>query len=502
MKKKRFMAGLNITIVVFMLVVVLSGFTIAGKGDKPGSSNRKDRYRGKVPKYIFLFIGDGVGIPQINSTELYLTANRGGSSSGSIEKLNMSRLPAQGLTTTNASDSFITDSAASATALATGRKTASGVIGMSPDKADNYELITEVLKRKGYKIGIVSSVSIDHATPAAFYAHEPTRKNYYEIGLQLVNSDFDYFGGGGIKGNKESKRDGRAELYSIAEEKGFKVVNNRADFMNLKAEGSRVIAYDQYIDRDYALPYELDRREDSLSLADFTAKGIELLDNKKGFFMMVEGGKIDWACHANDAASAINDTIAFDKAIGKALEFYSKHPKETLIIVTGDHECGGMALGFSGTKYNTFFDKIKYQKHSYNEFSAALKRELEAGAKRLDELVPLIEDSFGLTFKNKGNEEMLLTDYELSLLKKAFQRTLNGGGDKNSSEDYLLYGGYDPLTVTLTHILNNKAGIAWTSYSHTAVPVPTFALGLGEGLFDGYYDNTDIHKKIKTIMKL
>ena len=132
----------------------------------------------------------------------------------------------------------------------------------------------------------------------------------------------------------------------------------------------KVIAMNKIVDRDAAMYYTLDQRDskDHVTLAEYLSKGIELLDNPNGFFMMVEGGKIDWACHANDAASSIRDTLALDEAVARAVSFYEKHPTETLIVVTGDHETGGMTIGFAGTQYSSFMDKIQYQKMSYIEF--------------------------------------------------------------------------------------------------------------------------------------
>ena len=150
------------------------------------------------------------------------------------------------------------------------------------------------------------------------------------------------------------KEKDKEDLYALAEAAGYKVVQTQAEAEALKAEDGKVIAIDEHLADSSAMSYELDRAEEEWALADYVEKGIEVLDNDKGFFMMVEGGKIDWACHANDAASTITDTIALDNAVEKAVEFYNEHPEETLIIVTGDHETGGLTIGFAGTDYDTF----------------------------------------------------------------------------------------------------------------------------------------------------
>jgi alkaline phosphatase len=445
-------------------------------------------------KYVFVFIGDGMGMPQISAAEAYLKATR--SSEVGIEKLSFSDFPAQGLTTTYAEDRFITGSAASATAIACGKKTTIGTIAMDGSHTVEYETIAEMAKDLGMKVGIVSSVSIDHATPAAFYAHQPSRNNYYEIDLQMANSDFDYFAGGNPRFGKTPK--GKPTVVEVIEQKGWIVADSRREFEALRpGMGRQILAYDTCFTGD-TLVYDMDRQPENISLAEYTAKGIELLDNPNGFFMMVEGGKIDWACHANDGVSAIHDTFAFDAAVREAIKFYNKHPYETLIVVTGDHECGGLTLGYAGTEYETAFDVLDGQTVSYEYFDEYVlkpfkERNTLAGANTRD-LLPVLEQYFGLKD---------FSDYELGLIENAFRESmLDEKKRSNNEETALLYGGYEPLTVTLTHILNRRAGLAWTSYKHTGVPVPTFALGAGASAFNGYYDNTDIfHKTVAAMGK-
>ena len=205
--------------------------------------------------------------------------------------------------------------------------------------------------------------------------------------------------------------------------------------------------------------------------------------------------RFDWACHANDAAASIHNTIAFDEAVKEGIKFYNEHPEETIVIITGDHETGGLTLGFAGTKYGSAFTEIDKQKISYEAFDTYVLKPYakeNAGSGILADLMPEIEKSFGLTD---------LTDYEKEMLEDAFTRTMKGEEVVSSeTQDYLLYGGYSPLTMTMTHLLNQRAGLAWTSYSHTGVPVQTFALGVGQDMFNGYYDNTDIFKYMKKIM--
>jgi alkaline phosphatase len=501
-----------VTIVTFLVVLtfgVCIGFTGCDSA-QASQATENDSSNGKA-KYVFLFIGDGMSNAQLNSAAIYKAALEGNNTYDEYgnctyvqqpDALNISSLPVVGMTTTYSRNSYITDSAAAATALACGQKTDSGIISMNYSKDTVFKTIAEQAKEKGMKVGIVSSVSIDHATPACFYAHNESRNNYYSIGQGLLDSDFDYFAGGSVRDNKY-KNEGYADytLESFIEDavsKGFTYANSREEFEALSSSSGKVIATTPTVDSSKALPYELVRDtsddSDDISLAEFTEKGIKLLkNNRKGFFMMVEGGKIDWACHANDAGSAIHDTLAFDEAVGKALEFYRRHPKQTLIIVTGDHECGGMTNGFAGTAYSTYYEKIQRQKVSYDVFDAMVSSMSHSS---LTDLYDVIETNFGLDMDEDGNG-LTLSSFERSQLETAYN---DMNVTNRTEEQQLLYGGYNTLSVTITHILNRKAGIGWTSYSHTGAPVPTYARGVNQDLFTGFYDNTDIHAKLKSVI--
>ena len=474
-----------------LLLVAVGVFLIAG-----GQAEAKTAlYQGQPAKYIFFFIGDGLGIPQRSAVEWYW-ADQKGDSPQSVE-LCMTEFPAQGMTTTHAANRFITGSAASATALATGYKTNINYIGVDPDFKP-LKNIAEMAKEKGMRVGIVSTVSIDHATPAAFYAHVKTRKMYHEIDMALAESGFDFFAGGGLldpQGKKSKSPLGDA--LEAAKKNGYTIVSNRQDFMALPKDAGKVLFWNKNLPDDQAMPYLIDRKMDEdVNLADITTKGIELLDNPKGFFMMIEGGKIDWACHANDARTAIDDTIDFDNAIKAALAFAEKHPGETLIVVTGDHECGGMTLGFAGTEYDTSFKTLQDQKISFQVFTDEYIPKFKAENISFEDAMKKVAALFGLKMES-------LDEHDIDALKAAYLRSRAGEIAERGREDYLMYGGsYDPFTVQITHLLNQKAGIAWTSYSHTGVPVATSAQGVGAEIFNGFYDNTDVAWKIMSVMGL
>lgn len=480
-----------------------------------------------VPKYIFFFIGDGMSYPQIQLTNYYLNAAAGNESVTvdgeektvlkSGNSLNMMNLEVTGSAQTYDSTSFAPDSASTATSIATGHKTWSGSINVSEDFSQEYETIAEKLKaQKGYKIGILSSVNLNHATPAAFYAHQASRNSYYEIGLELIDSGFDYFAGGGLKKTTGSDGD-QTDLYELAEEAGYKVVKTQVEAEALTAEDGKTIVIDEHLADGDAMAYEVDRAADEWSLADYVEKGIEVLENETGFFMMVEGGKIDWACHANDAVSTISDTLALDDAVAKAVEFYEKHPDETLILVTGDHETGGLTIGYAGTDYDTFLTNFDNQKISYAKFDSDYVTAYKENRTDFETVMKDVTELFGLTAPADENAEkteqkdsadlhpesedtgaLEMTAYEYGLLKAAYDETMSRTGEESefSQEEYILYGSYEPLTVTITHILNNKSGINFGSYAHTGLPVEVLVSGVGAEKFEGYYDNTQIYEKL------
>ena len=468
-----------------------------------------------APKYVFLFIGDGMSYPQIQSTSDFLGAlqdedyrqaqpslddNQGAILDGP-EYLNFMNFEAAGSAVTYDSNSFAPDSASTATSIATGYKTYSGSINVDETGTVAYETIAEQLRdQKDYKIGVVTSVNLNHATPAAFYAHQASRSSYYEIGLELIDSDFDYFAGGGLLTPTGSDGD-QESLYDLAEKAGYTVAMTDAEAEAIDASTGKAIVIGEDLADGDALAYELDRTDDMWSLADYVEKGVEVLDNEKGFFLMCEGGKIDWACHANDAASSIHDTKAMADAVQVAIDFAAEHPDETLILVTGDHETGGLTIGFAGTDYDTYLDLLESQKISYAKFDSDYVSAYKENKTSFEDVLKDVEALFGLKTSGEAGDKLVLTDYELEQLRAAYEKSINGtAASAYEQEEYVLYGTYEPLSVTLTHIINNKAGISFTSYSHTGLPVAVLAQGVGADTFNGYYDNTQIYVKLAALL--
>jgi alkaline phosphatase len=441
-----------------------------------------------------------------------------------------SELPFVGLQKTWAYNQLITDSAAAGTALAAGHKTYVGAISVDPEDPNvAYKTVAELAKEQGKKVGILSSVSLDHATPAVFYAHQDDRNKYFHIAQEAANSGtVDFIGGGsfryidGYTGSRAGQFPELAagnpdvvNLWTQFENNGFVVVQNLTDLQNVPA-GSKCVAASDNTQDSAAMHYEIDRlASGEWSLAEVTAEAIRLLDNDNGFFMMVEGGKIDWTCHANDALTSIWDTIAFDDACRVVIDFAKQHPGECLIVVTADHETGGLTQGWAGTLYDSSYQNLTAQTMSYQAFSEWLQSyqqnpyslwnvmstvldvfgPADADIRMVDlsdddEMLAKIKEAFGIDYAS-------LADLQKSQLEEAYDRQLTGEQIRGSEEDYLIYGGYDPLGVACTHLVNARAGLGWTSYSHTAVPVPVMS---NDANFVGYYDNTDVAKKIASAM--
>lgn len=471
------------------------------------------------PKYVFLFIGDGMSYPQFQAASDYLGAvadgdyakalpsnsydERGGAVLDGPETLNFMNFDVAGSAVTYDACSFAPDSASTATSIATGYKTYSGMINVDTTGSVSYETIAEKLHtQKDWKVGIISSVNLNHATPAAFYAHQASRNNYYEIGQELIDSGFEYFAGGGLKKVTGPDKD-KTSLYDLAEQAGYKVTYTQADAQAVTAADKKVILIDEHLADSDAMDYDLDRQSGEWALADYVKKGIEVLNNDTGFFMMCEGGKIDWACHANDAGATVTDTLALADAVQVAVDFAKEHPEETLILVTGDHETGGLTIGFAGTDYDTYLDTLSNQTISYAQFDEQYVAAYKENGTSFEDAMKDVEKLFGLKLSGAEDDRLVLTDYETQRLRTAYELAMSDtSSDDYTQEQYVLYGTYNPFSVTVTHILNNKSGVDFTSYSHTGLPVAVFADGTGADAFTGYYDNTKIYQKMASLLEV
>lgn len=276
--------------------------------------------KGKKVKNIIFMIGDGMGLEQISAAWV---CNGG--------KLNLDNFTNVGIQRTYSANKLVTDSAAAGTALATGHKTDNGMISMTPDTVA-VKSLAEVAMEKGKRAGAAVTCRVNDATPAVFFSHTATRKNQEDIVEQMANSGVYFLSGGGTKFWRD-REDGK-DITEVVKAKGYSYVETKEDLMAVES-GPVVALMDSY-----ELKPSLDRGD---ILPASVTKALELLDNKKGFFLMVEGSMIDDGGHDNKAGHTMEEIFDFDKTIGLVLEWAAKDG-ETLVIVTGDHATGGMTL--------------------------------------------------------------------------------------------------------------------------------------------------------------
>lgn len=342
-----------------------------------------------APKYVFYFIGDGMGHGQVMATQAYTRLVQ-----NDVRPLVMTQMPVASLAYTYSFSSPVTDSAAAGTALSTGTKTRNGMLGMNPDTV-SVTSMAEILKQAGYGIGLVTTVAPDDATPAAFYAHVPNRGMFYEIEKQYASSGFDFLAGAGLRGLTDG--DGNpTDILDIYEKSGIDVVYG-ADSVKYSTSDKIVLLSPNPVTSSN-VGYNIDSIEGAQKLSGYTQACLDHLQkvSPDKFFMMVEGGTIDHAGHANDGGGVIKEVIAFDQALEIAYNFYKQHPDETLIVVTADHETGGMTVGCAYTGYNSYPAVFDRQKVSKEEFSAYCKSVLRSKMiYTWDDMKAYLEDKLG-----------------------------------------------------------------------------------------------------------
>jgi len=273
-------------------------------------------------KNVIFFIGDGMGIPAVYAAM-----------SVSKAPLNFERFPVTGFQTTYSANAYITDSGAAGTALASGSKTRNGAIGVDENGTPVYSVLAKA-EEAGLSTGVVATSSVTHATPASFIAHQSSRGSYEDIAMDFLKTDVDVFIGGGY--DHFSKRADKLNLIDSLKVRGYEIATDLVMIARSQSDKLAGLTY------PVQPPYRLKGRGDMLAIS--TGKTIEILSkNRKGFFLMVEGSQIDWAAHANAADTLIDETLDLDKAVGLALDFAEKD-KHTLVILTADHETGGVTI--------------------------------------------------------------------------------------------------------------------------------------------------------------
>ena len=379
-------------------------------------------------KYVFYLIGDGMGQNEILAAEMYLAEL---DSVIGRRPLHITGLPYTGTVATHSVSNGITDSSAAGTALATGVKTNNGTLGLSAE-GDTLVTIAKQLKAQGWGVGLLTTVAIDHATPAAFYANVKNRDSYYEVGKQLVRTNFDFFGGAGLHRPVPPEGQTGPNVYDLAEENGYTLARGLKD-AQLKRDAKKLI----------------------------------LQQHHERFFLMIEGGMLDYAGHGRDGATDILEMLDFDNAVGAVMDFYRQHPEETLVVVTADHETGGLALGNSD--YTLNLQILRHQHCSSWVLSDQINALFKKGQPRpkWQDIQAILErqlDFYG---------EVEISDKEDRMLKDAFKQAMKS---KSQRSFRTMYKDLNKLCNTAIGILNYKAKLGWTNYGHTGAAVPVFAI--------------------------
>lgn len=434
-----------------------------------------------APKYVFLFLADGAGIAHMEITRQY---NRAIHNEGLVISDKIMKEGSLGLITTHAADSLSTDSAAAATALAAGCKANIGALGICAD-GTIPKTVGEIAKGKNMRVGLVTTSTIYDASPAAFISHVPNRRNFPEIVKRYLEFAPDILLGGGRdqflpKSQAGSRRTDETDLLASFSQKGYLYVSNRHELE--QAQRLKVLG----LFTPGEMSFEIDRdKKAEPSLYDMTQAAIRLLSNHNshGFFVFIENENIDTAAHLSDVASLIRDYREFDRAVGLAYDFYRKHPRETLIIVTSDHETGG--LGFTLA--------LKDLGSTRGSQVAGTTEDL----KKIDSISISLRKATEILGPNPSPAaiDKLMTDYfsgftlapefkEAILKRQPLSRTL-----------FL-----DPTTHALGMMIANNTQAYWLTSTHTNHPVFVTALGPGSEKFRGYLDNTDFGRNLKAIL--
>jgi len=435
----------------------------------------------KGPKYVFYFIGDGMGLNTVYGTQLYNAALTG---QQEPQSLLCTSFPCRGFITTYSANSLVTDSSAAGSALACGEKINNGAMARTPDGRDLVSIARRA-KEAGFGAAVLSSVGVNHATPAAFYSNADSRGEYYNIAMQLIeNERIDFAGGSGFLNDREG---GCEVLIQKARENGWNVVTDEAvKTQDCEASPKTICLLNG---KGSDIGYEIENP--ALHLEDLTKAALANMTKyhiKKGFFMMVEGGRIDYANHNNDAVASFQEMNGLDKAIAVAYEFYRKHPKETLILLTADHETGGVIIG-DGT-FESIREVLPCQKISKGELSTKLGELRKNGTPTWEQARKVIAEGTGLF------EAIPVSVKEEAALMVCFADTFQG---RDSGKEKNLYAQNEKLAAAVFDLFERKAMATYTFRSHSGAQVPVFAIGCGAEDIAACRDNTDIPKTIARI---
>lgn len=438
------------------------------------------------PKYIFLFIGDGMGMGHVMAAENYNRLVR-----GSQDNILMMQFPVASFAMTYSTNSPVTDSAAAGTALACGTKTNNGMVGMNADTVAVTSVASELKAKYGYGVGIVTSVAYDDATPATHYAHQPKRGMYEQINRDGARSGFDFIAGAGTHlGDKKETRVKIDAAFEDFRNNGYSVIKGINALKKENPKGKVLLTVEKPVNNN-EIGYAIDSIEGATSLKELTVACLDHLQkvSPKGFYMMVEAGNIDHAAHGNDGGTVVKEIINFQEAIQVAYDFYLQHPKETLIVVTADHDTGGMTVGVKGGPWPITLKYLDYQRISKERFSDLVAEEKD---RDWEDMKELIADKLGLF------DEIPVDYVEEAKLMDCYGR-MKANIAKSTAT---LYKEFNAFAEAVFDLLNHKNGFGFTTYSHTGNPVPVFAVGAGSEMFKDLNNNQEIPCKFRKLTGL
>lgn len=432
-------------------------------------------------RYVFYFIGDGMGMAHSLAAQVYNRTVR-----NSDEPLLMLSFPVASASTTHSASSPVTDSAAAGTALSTGVKTRNAMLGMGPDTVPVTSIARDFADN-GFGVALVTSVAPDDATPGAFYAHVPNRGMYYEIGRQMAESGYDFVAGSHLRGLKD-KKGNPTDLLDCFAANDMAIAHGLDELKALPA-GKALLLNPREIDY-HQIHFTIDSVAGAMNLPDMTAAALDrlALNGRDRFFMMVEGGNIDYGGHANDGGTIIKEVLNFNQALRHAYDFYLAHPDETLIVVSADHETGGMGLGNNSVGYDLhlgYIDHQKMSKDSLAEYCRSLKN--RETPYTWSDMKGFLADRFGFW------GPVPVTDEQTERLRAEFERSAN---PETSKENKTLYNSFNTFTEEVFHVFDSLTGLGFTSNHHTGGLVPVYAIGVGAEQFANMNDNTDLPVKI------
>lgn len=440
-------------------------------------------------KYVFYLIGDGMGMGHVNAAQYYNRIVR-----GADEPLLMMQFPVASQAWTYSASAPVTDSAAAGTALSTGYKTKNNMLGLAPDSVEHYVSIARDLKDAGWGVGVLTSVAPDDATPAAFYAHQPARWMYYEIDKEAVASGYDFLGGASLRGvaDKEGKPN---EVPAMIKDAGIEIAYGTEAGSELAGKVDRlwVLSPENVWGNGNNIGYTIDSIPGAMNLPSLTKVALDHVSAKSPdkFFMMIEGGNIDHAAHANDPGGVIKEVLNFQDVIRVAYDFYLAHPEETLIVITADHDTGGMAIGHPDHYGYVDLALVDTQRISKDRL-ADYCRDIVKDGKTIswDEMCDLLQSKLGFW------TAVPLTEEQTNRLRAAFDRTFLA---RESNDEKGLYNTFSEFVIEAFRIYNYWVGTDFISHNHTANPVPVFAIGNGSEKFTHVVNNTDIPRIIRSL---